>query len=215
MPAPLSLMLRALPGGQPGYGPLFTSSRAFPRSRKNPGPLTNALQAWLTAEPPARVCASDLQTLAVSAQQKVRNECEGAHVRRVRGCHRGPSSAAGRRPMAARATPRRRARPARREARIRRARPTRSTTSTASCMTPSVTNTFPACASRHRKSVRWSPGSGARWRRTLTRTRPRLIWRTTPPRRCQPGRRCTRSRGSRRGVASRRTWPATRVPTSR
>jgi hypothetical protein len=29
------------------------SSRAFPRSRKNPGPLINALHAWLTDGPPA------------------------------------------------------------------------------------------------------------------------------------------------------------------
>ncbi|MGH3276633.1 MAG: DUF5615 family PIN-like protein [Streptosporangiaceae bacterium] len=29
-------------------GLLFTSSRAFPRSRKNPGPLINAIHAWLT-----------------------------------------------------------------------------------------------------------------------------------------------------------------------
>ena len=47
------IMLRALPGGQPGCRLLVTSSRAFPRSRKNPGPLINALHAWLTAEPPA------------------------------------------------------------------------------------------------------------------------------------------------------------------
>jgi len=47
------IMLRALAGGQPGCGLLVTSSRAFPRSRKNPGPLINALHAWLTAEPPA------------------------------------------------------------------------------------------------------------------------------------------------------------------
>jgi hypothetical protein len=40
-------------GGPPGCGLLFTSSRAFPRSRKNPGPLINALNAWLTAGPPA------------------------------------------------------------------------------------------------------------------------------------------------------------------
>ena len=126
-----------------------------------------------------------------------------------------PLSAAGRRSLAVRATPRRRARPARRAARTRRARMARSTTPTASGTTPSATNTFPACASRHRKSVRWSPESGARWRRTLTRTHPRLIGRTTPPRRCQPGRRCTRSRGSRRGAASRRTRPAACVRTSR
>ena len=46
------IMLRALPGGPPGCGLLFTSSRAFPRSRKNPGPLINALHAWLTAGAP-------------------------------------------------------------------------------------------------------------------------------------------------------------------
>jgi hypothetical protein len=37
----------------PGCGLLFTSVRAFPRSRKNPGPLIMALRAWLTAGPPA------------------------------------------------------------------------------------------------------------------------------------------------------------------
>ena len=47
------IMLRALPAGAPGCGLLFTSSRAFPRSRKNPGPLIRALDAWLTAGRPA------------------------------------------------------------------------------------------------------------------------------------------------------------------
>jgi hypothetical protein len=47
------IMFRALPGGPPGCGLLFTSGRAFPRSRKNPGPLINALHAWLTAGSPA------------------------------------------------------------------------------------------------------------------------------------------------------------------
>jgi predicted nuclease of predicted toxin-antitoxin system len=47
------IMLRALPGGQPGCGLLFTSGRAFPRFRKNPGPLINALHARLTAGSPA------------------------------------------------------------------------------------------------------------------------------------------------------------------
>jgi predicted nuclease of predicted toxin-antitoxin system len=46
------IMLRALPAGAPGCGLLFTSSRAFPRSRKNPGSLIRALDAWLTAGPP-------------------------------------------------------------------------------------------------------------------------------------------------------------------
>jgi predicted nuclease of predicted toxin-antitoxin system len=47
------IMLRALPAGSPGCGLLFTSGRVFPRSRKNPGPLIPALDAWLTAGPPA------------------------------------------------------------------------------------------------------------------------------------------------------------------
>ena len=47
------IMLRVLSAGSPGCGLLFTSSRAFPRSRKNPGPLINALHAWLTDGPPA------------------------------------------------------------------------------------------------------------------------------------------------------------------
>ena len=46
------IMLRALQAGPPGCGLLFTSSRAFPRSRKNPGSLIRALHAWLTAGPP-------------------------------------------------------------------------------------------------------------------------------------------------------------------
>jgi len=47
------IMLRALQAGLPGCGLLFTSSRAFPRSRKNPGPLIRALHAWLDTGPPA------------------------------------------------------------------------------------------------------------------------------------------------------------------
>ena len=46
------IMLRAFQAGPPGCGLLFTSSRAFPRSRKNPGPLIKTLHAWLTAGPP-------------------------------------------------------------------------------------------------------------------------------------------------------------------
>jgi hypothetical protein len=49
------IMLRALQSGGPTAGLLFTSSRTFPRSRKNPGPLIEALHSWLTAgapEPP-------------------------------------------------------------------------------------------------------------------------------------------------------------------
>jgi predicted nuclease of predicted toxin-antitoxin system len=47
------ILLRALQGGMPACGLLFTSSRTFHRSRKNPGPLISAVHAWLTAEPPA------------------------------------------------------------------------------------------------------------------------------------------------------------------
>jgi predicted nuclease of predicted toxin-antitoxin system len=47
------ILLRALQAETPSCGLLFTSSRAFPRSRKNPGPLIHALNAWLTAGPPA------------------------------------------------------------------------------------------------------------------------------------------------------------------
>jgi len=47
------IMLRSLQAGPPGCGLVFTSSRAFPRSRKNPGPLIGILQAWLNAGPPS------------------------------------------------------------------------------------------------------------------------------------------------------------------
>jgi hypothetical protein len=41
------VLLRAEEAGQPTAGVLFTSSRTFPRSRRNPGPLIDALHAWL------------------------------------------------------------------------------------------------------------------------------------------------------------------------
>ena len=47
------ILLRALQSGLPACGVLFTSSRTFHRSRKNPGPLIRALHAWLSEEPPA------------------------------------------------------------------------------------------------------------------------------------------------------------------
>src|SRR5216683_3937062 len=46
------IMLRALQAGGTMTGLLFTSSRAFPRSRRNPGPLIQALHAWLSGGPP-------------------------------------------------------------------------------------------------------------------------------------------------------------------
>ena len=44
--------LRALEGGTTAPGLLFTSSRTFPRARKNPGPLIDAIDAWLLKGPP-------------------------------------------------------------------------------------------------------------------------------------------------------------------
>ena len=41
------LLRRAEESGQPGTAVLFTSSRRFPRSRRNPGPIIDALHAWL------------------------------------------------------------------------------------------------------------------------------------------------------------------------
>ena len=41
------LLRRARESGQSVAPMLFTSSRTFPRSRRNPGPLIDALDAWL------------------------------------------------------------------------------------------------------------------------------------------------------------------------
>ena len=38
---------------------LYTSSRAFPRSRKNPGPLIQAIQAWMLNGPPEAPLTED------------------------------------------------------------------------------------------------------------------------------------------------------------
>jgi hypothetical protein len=46
------IQLRALQAGTVVGGLLFTSSRSFPRSRQNPGPLISALHAWLVNGPP-------------------------------------------------------------------------------------------------------------------------------------------------------------------
>jgi hypothetical protein len=46
------ILLRAVQDGVVVTGILFTSSRTFPRSRKNPGPLISALHQWLLAGPP-------------------------------------------------------------------------------------------------------------------------------------------------------------------
>ena len=46
------ILLRALQSEAPCTGILYTSSRSFPRSRKNPGPLIEPLHQWLEAGPP-------------------------------------------------------------------------------------------------------------------------------------------------------------------
>jgi predicted nuclease of predicted toxin-antitoxin system len=46
------ILQQALQAGVPTARLLFTSSRVFPRSRKNPGPLIEAVHAWLTAAIP-------------------------------------------------------------------------------------------------------------------------------------------------------------------
>lgn len=53
------IMLRTLQSGGTTAARLFTSSRAFPRSRKNPGPLIEAVHAWLTTGPPAPPLVED------------------------------------------------------------------------------------------------------------------------------------------------------------
>jgi hypothetical protein len=54
------ILLRALPAGHPTGGLLFTSSsRTSPRSRKDPGPLIEALHQWLTSGPPAPPLTED------------------------------------------------------------------------------------------------------------------------------------------------------------
>jgi hypothetical protein len=47
------ILLQALQAGGGTAGLLFTSSRTFPRSRRNPGPLIEAIDAWLAKGPPA------------------------------------------------------------------------------------------------------------------------------------------------------------------
>ena len=53
------IMLRALQTGGTATGLLFTSSRSFPRSRHNPGPLIEAIDAWLAKGPPAPPLTED------------------------------------------------------------------------------------------------------------------------------------------------------------
>lgn len=56
------LLLGARQADTPATGILFTSSRSFPRSRKNPGPLISALHAWLRTGPPEAPITEDWLT---------------------------------------------------------------------------------------------------------------------------------------------------------
>ena len=53
------ILLRALQADIAATGILYTSSRAFPRSRKNPGPLIQAIHAWMLNGPPEAPLTED------------------------------------------------------------------------------------------------------------------------------------------------------------
>jgi hypothetical protein len=53
------LLRQAEEARQPTAALLFTSSRAFPRSRRNPGPLIDALDVWLRAPRAAAPALAD------------------------------------------------------------------------------------------------------------------------------------------------------------
>jgi hypothetical protein len=53
------ILLRALQADSAAVGVLYSSNRAFPRSRKNPGPLIQALDAWLRDGPPEHPLCED------------------------------------------------------------------------------------------------------------------------------------------------------------
>lgn len=57
------LLRRAEEPGRTTAPVLFTSSRTFPRSRRNPGPLITALDAWLRAPDVTRRPAEDWLTI--------------------------------------------------------------------------------------------------------------------------------------------------------
>jgi hypothetical protein len=58
------ILVRAIQSETPVTGILFTSSRSFPRSRKNPGPVIAALDAWLRTGPPEAPMTEDWLRLA-------------------------------------------------------------------------------------------------------------------------------------------------------
>ena len=60
------ILLRALHAGTATTGILYTSSRVFPRSRKNPGPLIQAVHAWILSGPPEAPLTEDWLLRAAS-----------------------------------------------------------------------------------------------------------------------------------------------------
>src|SRR5260370_21289454 len=56
------ILLRAVQEGTATTGILFTSSRTFARSRKNPAPLISALHSWLQTGPPEAPVVEDWLT---------------------------------------------------------------------------------------------------------------------------------------------------------
>ncbi len=56
------LLLQSIQFEPPAAGVLFTSSRTFPRSRKNPGPLIAALDVLLRTGPPQAPITEDWLT---------------------------------------------------------------------------------------------------------------------------------------------------------
>src|SRR5260370_9226554 len=53
------ILLRALQADTATTGILYTSSPVFPRSRKNPGPLIQAVHAWMLSGPPEAPLTED------------------------------------------------------------------------------------------------------------------------------------------------------------
>jgi predicted nuclease of predicted toxin-antitoxin system len=53
------ILLRALQADTTVTGLLCTSNRSFPRSRKNPGPLIQAIHTWLLKGPPEAPLTED------------------------------------------------------------------------------------------------------------------------------------------------------------
>ena len=53
------ILLRALQSDTATTGILYTSSRAFPHSRKNPGPLIQAIHSWMLNGPPEAPLTED------------------------------------------------------------------------------------------------------------------------------------------------------------